>query len=230
MRILRLLPLVLAAGLAACSSLGGAHYNDGSVVYLDKPRLETIEFPAAPAPGSPNDRTDFAELHAWQARRSAAQCAVAQAEAEAYFEQFFGPLKPFSSALPKESKVFLLRVRKDIGAAVNIFKERNLRPRPFLRDPELSPCLGRIGGLAYPSGHAVTARVYALMLTELAPRRRAEFMARGDEAALLRVIGGVHHPSDVEAGKKLGDILFDRFMRSAEFRASLEKLRYLAAK
>ncbi|HNW45380.1 MAG TPA: phosphatase PAP2 family protein [Elusimicrobiales bacterium] len=221
---------VLCLGLAACSSLGGAHHSDGSAVYLDKARLEALEFQPAPAPGSPLDRADFLELNSWQARRTPAQCARAAAEGEAYFDQFFGPLKPFTWPLSKDGRAFILRVRADIGTAVNIFKNRSARPRPFRRDPQLAPCLGKIGGLAYPSGHAATARVYALMLTEIAPTRRAEFLARADEAALNRVIGGVHHPSDIEAGKKLGDILFNRFMQNAEFRANLEKLRSYAAK
>ncbi|MCX5790835.1 MAG: phosphatase PAP2 family protein [Elusimicrobia bacterium] len=231
MKKLKLLALiVLSLELAACSSLGGAHRHDGSAVYLNKARLEALDFPPPPAPGSPLDRTDFLELHDWQARRTAGQCAKAAAEGDAYFDQFFGELNPFTGPLPKESRKFLLRVREDISTAVSILKDRNTRPRPFLEDAALTPCLGRIGGLAYPSGHATIARVYALMLTEISPLRRSEFMARGDEAALLRVIGGVHHPSDIAAGKQLGDILFGRFMQDPSFRAGLEKLRFYAAK
>lgn len=221
---------VLFLGLAACSATGGAHRSDGSAVYLDKARLEVLDFPPAPASGSPLDLSDFTELHRWQTLRTSEQCALAGAESEAYFDQFFGRLKPFAGRLPGESAAFLLRVRKDVGTAVNIFKYRNARKRPFLSDPGLSPCLGRIGGLAYPSGHAAIARIYALMLTEIAPLRRAEFMNRADEAALYRVIGGVHHPTDIEAGKRLADILFIRFMQDARFRANLEKLRLYAAK
>jgi len=224
----RFLPLaVLFLAFAGCS---GAHRHDGSAVYLDKARLEVMEFASAPAPGSPVDRADFIELRNWQAKRTVDQCARAEAEGEAYFEQFFGRLKPFTGPLPKESKVFLLRVREDASTAITILKNKNVRPRPFLVDPALAPCLGRINGLAYPSGHATLARLYALMLTEIAPLRRSEFMARGDEAALNRVISGVHHPSDIEAGKRLGDLLFGRFMDNAQFRANLEKLRFYAAK
>ena len=230
MKKIKLLPLiVLSLGLAACSSFG-AHRSDGTAVYLDKARLETMDFPPAPAPGSPTDRADLIALHDWQSRRTAEQCDKAASEGEAYFDQFFGELNPFTGPLPKESRKFILRVRKDTETAVNIYKNRNARQRPFLEDPSLTSCLGKIGGLAYPSGHATLARVYALMLTEISPLRRSEFMARGDEAALYRVIVGVHHPSDIEAGKQLGDILFGRFMQNSGFRAGLERLRYYAAK
>jgi hypothetical protein len=32
-------------------------------------------------------------------------------------------------------------------------------------------------------------------------------MKRGDEISMHRVLGGVHHPSDIVAGKKLGDAM-----------------------
>lgn len=222
-----LLPL-LALAFAACAA--NPHRYDGRMVYLDAPGIRALEFPKAPPPGSLQDKTDFSELRAWQERRTKEQCDRAAAEGEAYFEQFFGGLTPFMAPLPKESRKFLLRVREDASAAVMVFKDRNNRPRPFHTDATLQPCLGRIGGQAYPSGHAALSRLYALMLSELAPLRRAEFMARADEAALLRVIGGVHHPTDIEAGKRLGDLLFVRFMQNPQFRAQLDKMRNFAAK
>lgn len=222
--------IVLALGLAACSSAAVVHRHDGSAVYLDRVRLEAMDFPPAPAAGSQVDIADLAAVHDWQTKRTPEQCAEARAEGDAYFDEFFGSLKPFSVPLPKENLEFLTRVREDISTMVEIFKDRYARKRPFVRDAALSPCIGRVPGLSYPSGHATISRVYALMLSELAPRRRAEFMARGDEAALYRVIGGVHHPSDIEAGKKLGDTLFARFMENPGFRANMDKLRPYAAK
>lgn len=54
-------------------------------------------------------------------------------------------------------------------------------------------------------------------------------MLRADEAALLRVIGGVHHPSDIAAGKLLADSLYREFLSSPDFRKSLEELKAAAA-
>lgn len=224
---LRLLAAAAVLGFL-CACTPAAHRHDNSAVYIQKSRLEAIEFPAAPAPGSPVAAADFIELHNWQAKRTAGQCAAALAQGNAYFEDFFGDLKPFVSPLPKESRKFLLRVREDASTAVTIMKARNARPRPFLTDAALEPCIGRAAGQAYPSGHATISRLYALMLTELMPLRRSEFMARADQAALNRVIGGVHHPSDIEAGKQLADLLFSRFMENPEFRANMDKLRRYA--
>jgi acid phosphatase (class A) len=66
--------------------------------------------------------------------------------------------------------------------------------------------------------------VYARLLAVIYPERAEVFRAQGDQAALNRVIGGVHHPSDIIAGKKLGDILADEYLADAKFKRELEKL------
>ena len=82
------------------------------------------------------------------------------------------------------------------------------RPRPFdYADETVDPCIEKATGYAYPSGHATSARLYARLLGKMYPERAEAFLKRGDEAALFRVLGGVHHPTDIEAGKKLGDAL-----------------------
>ena len=80
-------------------------------------------------------------------------------------------------------------------------------------------------GLSYPSGHATISRIEALVLADLVPARRAELLARADEIALSRVIGGVHHPSDIEAGKRLAETLYAVYRKSPAFRRELETLR-----
>jgi acid phosphatase (class A) len=225
---MRNLKLAAAASVLLLSACTSVHRHDGSAVYVPKAMLETLEFPAAPAPGSPEDQADYAVLRDWLAKRTPQQCAEAAKESNALLEDFFGDLKPFKSALPKPGREFIMRYREDISTAVDLLKAKNARQRPFHSDAALT-CIGRAGGLAYPSGHATLSRAFALLLAELRPARRAEFLARADEAALYRVIGGVHHPSDIEAGKLLADTLFPKFMENPAFRAQLEKLRPYAA-
>jgi len=224
--------LLFAAALCACAT----SYDPGfepkkHALYLSDTQLTERQFAPAPAAGSEIDRADMAAVREWQAKRTPEQCASAAAQAHAYFSDFFSALSPFVRPMPPEAEAFFKQVHDDTGAAIRVIKRRNKRERPFLRDASLEPCLGRIGDLSYPSGHAVHARVYALMLAELVPERRTEFMARADESALYRVIGGVHHPSDIEAGKKFGEILYADFMRNPAFRDEMDKLRaYIAPK
>lgn len=185
------------------------------------------DFPPPPAAGSAADLADIAALKQWQAKRTPADCARAAAAAHAAYSEFFGDISPFPDPLPPEAAAVFARVKTETDGAAADVKDLFKRPRPFLRDPELDPCLGRIGGLAYPSGHATISRVFALMLGDLAPSRRAEFLARADAVALDRVIGGVHHPSDIEAGKRLGDRLYKAYKKSRVFRADMKLLKGL---
>lgn len=204
----------------------GPAAGEGEKTYLEPKSLALVsQFPAPPAAGSAVEREDFRVLHEWQNARTAAQCGAAAAQESPFFGSFFGGASPLPDPLPAGAAVFFARVGAEAGVVDHLIKRRFRRPRPFLADPTLAPCIARPGGYAYPSGHAAVSRLYALILSELAPRRRAEFLARADQAALNRVIGGVHHPSDVEAGRRLADGLFAELMRSREFLEDLEKLR-----
>jgi len=185
------------------------------------------EIAAPPAPGSPEDKKDFETLLDWQARRTEADCGKANAQASADYDKFFGDISPFPAPLPPEASTILFHVYFDAGKTVSAAKKRFARERPFRRNKELTPCLGRIAGLSYPSGHATVSRLFALLLSDLDPARRAAFMARADQAALNRVIGGVHHPSDIEAGKLLGNAIYADLQQTPSFRADFEKLKPL---
>ena len=186
--------------------------------------------PAPPAPGSPEDKKDLEALFDWQARRTEADCAGARAQAKAEYGAFFGDVSPFPDPLPPDASKILFQVYFDGGMAVGAAKERFARQRPFRRNKALKPCLGKVPGLSYPSGHAAVSRLFALLLADVAPERRASFLARSDRAALNRVIGGAHHPSDIEAGKLLGDAVYAGMLKEASFRADLDKLKALAVK
>ncbi|MBI5744211.1 MAG: phosphatase PAP2 family protein [Elusimicrobia bacterium] len=195
--------------------------------YLDIASLDLRAVPAAPADGSREDKEDFRVLLDWQARRTSAQCAAARKEMEHNYEVFFGAISPFASPTPEQVKAFFKNVEKDSIAAHTYLKSAYQRQRPFVRDARVQPCLPRVQGLSYPSGHSAMARLEALILSDLVPSRRAEFMARADQAALNRVIGGVHHPTDTSAGKALADALYGYLKKDAAFASDLRALRPL---
>ena len=225
-----LLAAALAAPLAGCGRaqlylfqlVGPDHYYAAAAG-------PAAALPPPPAPGSPEDLADLKALEDWQARRTPEDCAAANAQAEADYDKFFGDVSPFPSPLPPEARTILFRVYYDGAKAVSSAKKKYARPRPYLRDGNLKPCLGRVGGLAYPSGHATQSRLLALLLGDVDPARRAVFLAKSERAAQNRVIGGVHHPSDIEAGKLLGNAVYAEMLRQPAFLADLEKLRAIAA-
>lgn len=227
----RKLPLALALSLFTISALFSEDWIiPRTTYYITAEQQKFPDFPAPPAAGSKADLRDLAALKDWQHKRTREQCAKAGAGAHASYEEFFGDISPFADPLPEAAAVIFKRVKTETDGVAADVKDMFKRPRPFLRDAALEPCLGRAGGLAYPSGHATISRLFALMLADLVPSRKKEFFARADEAALYRVIGGVHHPSDIEAGKKLAGKLYKVYRKSPAFKADMAALRALLAK
>ena len=195
------------------------------VFYITPSDVDLSLFPEPPAAGSAEDSADLAEVKRWQAARTAEQCRAAQAQEHASYESFFGSISPFGQYTPKAVSRILDKVKADTSYVDYTLKRRYQRPRPFLRDDSISPCLAKTSGYSYPSGHSTAARVFGLLLSDLAPSGAAQFMAYSDQAALNRVIGGVHHPSDIEAGKKLGDAVYAALKRNSAFRKDLAELK-----
>jgi acid phosphatase (class A) len=198
--------------------------------YITADQQAMPDFPAPPEPGSARDSKDLRAVFDWQHKRTPQQCEKANSAAHADFDNFFGDISPFPVPLPEEATAILKRIKTETDGVAADVKDKFKRLRPFLRDPALDPCLGRIGGLAYPSGHATISRLMALMLADLVPGRRGEYVKRADEVALDRVIGGVHHPADIEAGKELADRLYARYKTSKAFMADMKTLRKLLVK
>ncbi|MDD4003692.1 MAG: phosphatase PAP2 family protein [Elusimicrobiaceae bacterium] len=185
----------------------------------------TIQFPPPPAAGSEEDRADNAAVHKWQDERTEQQCAAANAQAYATYEELFGGLSPFKKPVPENVQSILTHLRKEVNDTNVQIKNRYKRPRPFRMDSTIDPCLGRIGGYSYPSGHAAISRMFGRLLADLVPAQRKVFMDQADQCALYRVIGGVHNPSDIEAGKLVGDIKYEQFLRDPDTSAQIESLK-----
>ena len=165
-------------------------------------------------------------LHQWQDKRTAEECAWANVQANINPTSFFvdrgGPLK--AGEVKKVSSLFT-KVSAEASAAASVAKERWKRPRPFLTDTTLVPCVTMAPNFrAYPSGHATIGHATAEALARLFPDRRAAFLARGNEIALNRVISGVHHPSDIEAGKECARQVMQKLLADPGFVASMEEL------
>ena len=78
---------------------------------------------------------------------------------------------------------------------------------------------------SYPSGHSTRGTVFAALLAELFPDKRAALVEKGRDTGWLRVIGGVHYSSDVMAGRVLGQALAREFLRSEKVQADLVAVR-----
>jgi acid phosphatase (class A) len=80
-------------------------------------------------------------------------------------------------------------------------------------------------GYGYPGGYAALVFVRAGVLAELFPEKRTELLAQAHQRAWARVIGGVHFPSDLVAGRLLGEAVVSALLENSVFLAALEKAR-----
>jgi acid phosphatase (class A) len=120
---------------------------------------------------------------------------------------------------PKVEELFN-RVKAEIGDPINAPKNYWKRQRPYQVDPRLS--LGKPeDNYSYPSGHSTRGTVYSLMMAEIFPEKRDAILAIGRDIGWDRVLIGKHFPTDVQAGRVLGQAIFRELMASPAFQRDL---------
>lgn len=182
--------------------------------------------PPFPAPGSEEGRADLAIVLWLQRTRTAADVARARAEVEVGLETFAEALGPgFDAAAHPRTRALIGEIGERTRRTVSEEKRRFRRPRPYDADPRVSPAVEREVSFSYPSGHAARGVVLARILSELAPSRREALVELGLRIGHDRVVGGVHYPSDVTAGQRLGEAIGDALLADPGLRRTVEAVR-----
>ena len=125
--------------------------------------------------------------------------------------------------------LLLRRTLTDIGLAPYSAKNVYQRERPFMvsETPVCTPkdkeALRKDG--SYPSGHTSIGWGWALILTELAPDRAEEILARGRAFGESRNVCNAHWYTDVVAGRMVGAAAVAKLHANKEFRAAIEAAR-----
>ncbi len=76
---------------------------------------------------------------------------------------------------------------------------------------------------SYPSGHATFAYATAVLLAAMVPEKAAAIFQRAEDFAENRVIGGVHYPTDIEAGKICGAVIDHVMLHDARFKTDFAR-------
>lgn len=173
-----------------------------------------------PEPGSATARKDLAVVLWVQRTRSGADVDrvwAAMSPNVATFQQALDTM-----VLPQAYPGIYRAIQEGLDAAAPIFfalKKKWNRPRPVAVDERVRPCTPTPGSGSYPSGSAALGLVAGRLLADLVPERRAAILERADEIAALRVTAGVHFPTDVDAGSKLGNAIADQILASDAWKA-----------
>ena len=200
----------------------------GAKPYVTAADLDLTAFLPAPAKaGSDEDKAQQAEVLAAQKDVSPERVALARADAEqSVFDMYTRTFGPWFSAqaLPKTAYLFA-RVGESEDATVDPAKPFYGRTRPFLANPDIKPLVRPSTSGSYPSGHATRVTAVAIILASMLPEKRDTIWDRAREYAFSRVVGGVHHVADIEAGYRAGSALAAAVMSNAEFKADYPGVR-----
>jgi acid phosphatase (class A) len=173
-----------------------------------------------PVPDAAATRQELDLLLSRQAQRSAAACRAADEDANKKLSRFAVALDLRTGAgdprLEAAGRI-LDDLRMLQERITNRVKDATNRPRPFRQDTRVTTCIERPMSDSYPSGHATFGMAAALLLADMVPERRAELLARGIEYGEQRVVGGVHFPSDVAAGRTAGTIIAAFLLASPQY-------------
>lgn len=170
-----------------------------------------------PSYGSFEERTEFQLLLTIQKRRTEKDCKLAKEQEHIDFEDFFAkPRGPLSLAELREQLPISVEVREIYRHHNRRLKDYFQRTRPSARNALINPCVKPNSSFAYPSGHTTIAFFWANVLAKIYPDKEAQLLERAGEIAFNRIISGVHHPSDIVAGQKLGSALAKSYLKVPE--------------
>lgn len=199
--------LVVLAVIFSLTNVSAEQTKDFNIISPSKIKRLLGNYPA---PGSAEELADVQTLLTWQNKRTTEDCNHGDSQADdisvrALFTEYNGPI-----TADEADRLERVLLSKKISAGANIYLAKNLykRPRPYDAHREIKPCIALESSYAYPSGHTTLVQFYGKLLSDMYPERALLIKKHADKSSLLRVIGGVHYPSDVVAGKKLADELY----------------------
>lgn len=220
----RLLPLILLVALAPCLCAGllatGKNYFTGDAKAL----LALI--PPPPADDSPAGKADLETILQVQRDRTPGQVARAkridthsamQMGAAAFGPDFTRKNFPRTARLLGE----LRKARRAIGNGKEIWN----RARPYQRSKDVVICVEVPRDASYPSGHSASGAFYGTLLSAAFPEYKPLFEAEIRETMWCRVLGGVHYPTDTQAGRDHGVRIAGAMLPNPDTQAALKEIR-----
>ena len=178
--------------------------------------IELISGP--PEPFGPEDLFDLGIVVGAQMNRTKEQCDLWDKRSKMAIADIFMSVPGLiSNEEIKSVRGIVLAVLSDTKYFEENLKKRFARPRPFERTAEIHPCVSHSVSNSFPSGHASVSRAMANVLGDLFPDKKEALLQQSDQVALERVLGGVHHPKDIEAGKALGDLVFQAYLKNEKY-------------
>ncbi len=175
-----------------------------------------------PADDSPEHKAEVDRMLSLQEARTPEDIKRCKSEEKVTafaFETELGPWfnakdLPLTAALMKEAY-------KEANSVSKVAKHVWVRVRPPLADKRIHPCVELEDTPSYPSGHATRGIMWAMLLAEIFPEHRDALLVRGKQIGDDRFMAGMHYPSDVAGGQKLGTEIAKKLLANDAFQAKL---------
>jgi acid phosphatase (class A) len=196
-------------------------------VYIQTKSLDlTAVLPPPPAKGSKQTSDEIKELLELQRSRTTAQESLAIADQKITVFRFGDVLgASFDSTKLPITAAFFKAALENERAIIDPVKNFWNRPRPYVVDSSIHPCLEKPAIASYPSGHSTAGNFMAILLAAMVPEKKNELFERGWKFAFNRMIGGVHYRSDIEAGRIAATVIAVEFFKNREFMCEYSKAR-----
>lgn len=183
--------------------------------------------PPPPASDSITQEADEATVLNYSRNLTPAQVALAR-----HWEKYdaFNLLRPVigdwasPQTLPKLA-AFLQKSTGETRPFTDTVKKLYARPRPHLAMPTFQPLLGKPDSSSYPSGHSTGAALHSTLFAAILPDHAVEFAHQAELVRLSRLYGGVHFPTDVVAGRRLGEAIAAAMLKSPQTQQAIEEIR-----
>ncbi len=178
-----------------------------------------------PAASSQRQKEDLAAVLDAQRTRGEREAKSAAADSDMSLFAFVGDMMgpDFKRENLPVTVPFFERVFVDQMEAAWGVKEHFSRPRPFAIDPRVKPVVRKPRSASYPSGHALAGYVYATILSIMVPEKAYELYERAAVYGRQRVVGGVHFPTDIEAGRVSAAVIAHTLLQQPLFVRDLER-------
>jgi acid phosphatase (class A) len=209
--------------IAACAVIARAD----APTYLRPAAVDPLKLlPGPPTDGSAEAREELDLMLMIQDKRTQAEVDRCAAEVKLKVEAFKSVMGPWftSKNLPRLASLFAA-LEKDSKQLSDAVKAHYRRPRPEHEDARIHVPIDDETTFAYPSGHSTRGTLYALILVELAPDHREALLERGREIGWDRVVAGLHHPSDIYAGRVLGQAIAQSLLADPKFQPELAAIK-----
>lgn len=195
--------MLLALPVHASDVMEGALIIKNVKVYIDPAKFDSTRY-MSPPPAGIEAEEDMRAVERWQSLRTPEMTDRIVKDSDQTVFLFADVLgENFTEkAFPIARKFFhsIYRTESNLNKQG---KSRWARLRPPATNSELKP-VGKFENQgSYPSGHSAFAWLTGIVLADMIPEKRDAIMMRARQVSLNRIIGGVHYPSDVEAGRIL---------------------------